>query len=165
MLALDVWRKPLELNEQDLEKLLRMAELLRMASPQHIQVLPISQPHRPEEPPPHVPASIDLGVFRDPEAEVRAQPHNLTLHEPRKGPLKGVLYYTNTEANRRGTLSEKPRQRLVQDRMIEAEATVGNTLLAWSPNSSSGRSPGELARPAADARGAQIPAGVPRSSG
>jgi hypothetical protein len=130
MTALAAWRKPLEkVNEPDLEAAL--AELMRMASPRPIQVPPVSHPDRPEEPPPHVPASIDVGVFRDPEAEVRAQPHDLTLHEPRKG----IRYYTNTEANRRGALSEKPRQRLVQDRMEEAEATVGNTLLARSPNS------------------------------
>jgi hypothetical protein len=98
-------------------------------------------------------------VFRDPEAEVRGQPHDLTLHESRKG----VLYYTNTEANRLGALLEKPRQRLVQDKIEDAEASVGNTLLARSH--CSGGSPRELARQVAGAGGAQIPTSVTRSSG
>jgi hypothetical protein len=44
--------------------------------------------------------------------------------------------------------------------MEDAEATVGNTLLARSPNSRSGGSPGELARLAVGAGGAQIPTSV-----
>ncbi len=59
----------------------------------------------------HVPASIDIEVLRDPEADVRGQPDDLALHIPRTG----VRYYTNTEANRRGDLFEKPRRRLVRD--------------------------------------------------
>jgi hypothetical protein len=62
-------------------------------------------------------------------------------------------------------LLEKPLQRLVQDNTEDAEASVGNTLLARSNNSLSGGSPGELARLTAGVGGAQTPTSVNRSSG
>lgn len=136
--ALEAWRKPIApVSEQELEDAFAALRQIGRSRPSSTQVPPDSHPHR-VEPPPHIPASINIAAFRDPEADVRALPDDLTLFTPRTG----VRYYTNTEANRRGALLELPRPRLVPDTTDDGERTTCTGTI-----SNSGGPPGARALP------------------
>ena len=134
MAALDAWRKPIApVSSQEFEEAFAALRRIGTSRP---QVPSDSHPHR-VEPPPHIPSAIGLETFRDPEAEVRTLPQDVTLHTPRTG----VRYYTNTEANKRGALLELPRPRLAlgDTDEVATNSRTGN-------NSHSGAPPVELTR-------------------
>ena len=120
MAALAAWRTPSQpVRDEDVAAAL--AELMRLGTPQpsNIQVPPALPPPLGLQPPPHVPTSIDLELLRDPEAEVRAPPS-----EPVPAPADRttVRYYTNSEANKRGALTEQPRTRQVREGTVADRA-------------------------------------------
>jgi hypothetical protein len=134
--ALAAWRKPVApVSEQEREEAFAALRRIGTSRPSSTQVPSDSHPPR-MEPPPHIPASIALETFRDPEADVRTLPQDMTLHTPRTG----VRYYTNTEANRRGALLELPRPRLIPANTDEAATNTSK-----GNNSHSGGPPVELA--------------------
>jgi len=133
MAALAAWRTPSQpVRDEDVAA--AFAELMQMAAPQSskIQVSTTLTPPLCLEPPPHVPPSIDLELLRDPEVEVRDLPCEPVPLLPRAT----ARYYSNSEANKRGALSEQPRTRQVRERAqaeCKSERSSANDAKARMP--------------------------------
>ena len=131
--ALEAWRTPpppATEQEQEQELKAALANLLRMTQPQPAKnQVSSDMPHRLNiELSSHVPRSIDVELLRDPEADVSSFP-NETVLPPHQAKVR---YYTNSEANKRGALTDKPRERLLRENSFDETATEGSKAVSTS---------------------------------